>query len=227
MTGAYYNENDKKAATWLRELIKAGLIADGEVDERSIADVRADDLRGFVQCHFFAGIGGWSYALRLAGWPDDRPVWTGSCPCQKHSSAARGRNVAPDLWPPFRGLIAEFHPCTVFGEQVASARGWLDGVCDDVEKLGYSIGAAVLPACGVGLDHVGERIYFVCAANGEGESGGAVDGEMARLSRHRRNAGDVVSAYGLSDRVALLRGFGNAIVPELAAAFIEAAAECL
>lgn len=64
---AYYNENDPKTAAWLRELIKAGLIADGEVDTRSIVDVRPDDLRGFVQCHFFAGIGGWSYALRLAG----------------------------------------------------------------------------------------------------------------------------------------------------------------
>jgi hypothetical protein len=57
---AYYNEIDSFAAAWLRELIKAGLIADGEVDERSIADVRPDDLRGFTQCHFFAGIGGWS-----------------------------------------------------------------------------------------------------------------------------------------------------------------------
>jgi DNA (cytosine-5)-methyltransferase 1 len=78
--GAYYNEIDPFAAAWLRELIKAGLIADGEVDERSIELVRPDDLRGFTQCHFFAGIGGWSYALRLAGWPDDRDVWTGSCP---------------------------------------------------------------------------------------------------------------------------------------------------
>ena len=73
---SYYNEFDPFAAAWLRELIKDGQIADGEVDERSIVDVRPDDLRGFTQCHFFAGIGGWSYALRLAGWPDDAPVWT-------------------------------------------------------------------------------------------------------------------------------------------------------
>ena len=78
---AYYNEFDPKAAAWLRELIKRGLIADGVVDERSILDVSADDLVGFTQCHFFAGIGGWSYALRLAGWSDDQPVWTGSPPC--------------------------------------------------------------------------------------------------------------------------------------------------
>lgn len=51
----YYNEIDKTAASWLRQLIRAGMIADGEVDERSIADVTPNDLVGFDQCHFFAG----------------------------------------------------------------------------------------------------------------------------------------------------------------------------
>ena len=61
---AYYNENDPKAAAWLRELIRGGHIADGVVDERSIEDVLPSDLAGYTQHHFFAGIGGWSYALR-------------------------------------------------------------------------------------------------------------------------------------------------------------------
>ena len=65
---AYYNEFDPFAAAWLRELIAAGLVASGDVDERSIVDVQAGDVAGYAQCHFFAGIGGWSYALRLAGW---------------------------------------------------------------------------------------------------------------------------------------------------------------
>ena len=51
----YYNENDPRAAAWLRELIKDGLIPKGEVDERSIADVEPGDLAGYTQCHFFAG----------------------------------------------------------------------------------------------------------------------------------------------------------------------------
>jgi hypothetical protein len=63
---AYYNEFDPQKAAWLRELIKAGLIAPGDVDERSIKDVRPADVMGYTQCHFFAGIGVWSYALRLA-----------------------------------------------------------------------------------------------------------------------------------------------------------------
>lgn len=86
----YYNENDPKAAAWLRELIRCGHIPFGYVDTRSICDVRADELVRYVQCHFFAGIGGWPLALKLAGWPGDRPVWTGSCPCQPFSAAGKG-----------------------------------------------------------------------------------------------------------------------------------------
>jgi DNA (cytosine-5)-methyltransferase 1 len=63
---AYYNEHDGFAAAWLRELIKRGAIAQGEVDERDIRKVQSNELEGFTQCHFFAGIGVWSYALRCA-----------------------------------------------------------------------------------------------------------------------------------------------------------------
>ena len=42
----YYNEIDPYAAQWLKNLISAGHIAKGDVDERSIKDVRPEDLRG-------------------------------------------------------------------------------------------------------------------------------------------------------------------------------------
>ncbi len=165
---AYYNENDPKAAAWLRELIKHGHIADGDVDERSIVDVRPDELAGFTQCHFFAGIGGWSYALRLAGWPDDKPVWTGSCPCQPFSVAGKGAGTADErhLWPEFHRLISKCRPTTVFGEQVASRAGrdWLATVRADLEELGYAVGGADLCAAGVGAPHIRQRLYFVADA---------------------------------------------------------------
>jgi hypothetical protein len=85
--GVFYNEIEPYAAEWLERLGGQGLVPFGLVDRRSVREVRAADLDGFVQCHFFAGIGGWPYALRLAGWPDSRPVWTGSCPCQPFSKA--------------------------------------------------------------------------------------------------------------------------------------------
>lgn len=165
---AYYNEIDPYAAQWLRNLIDAGHIARGDVDERSIVDVRADDLRGYTQAHFFAGIGGWSYALRLAGWPDDRPVWTGSCPCQPFSAAGAGKAFDDErhLWPAWLPLIAECRPPIVFGEQVEAAVGWgwLDAVFADLEAEGYACGAAVLPACSVGAPHIRQRLWFVADA---------------------------------------------------------------
>lgn len=165
MTAVYYNENDPFAAAWLRELMIDGLIPLGDVDERSIEEVEPDDLRGFIQCHFFAGIGGWPRALELAEWGPDEPVWTGSCPCQPFSAAGKRQGAADKrhLWPAFRRLIAECSPPIVFGEQVASKLGreWLTGVRADLEALGYAVGAADLGAASVGAPHIRQRLCFV------------------------------------------------------------------
>lgn len=162
---AYYNEFDPKAAAWLRELIKAGHIAAGDVDERSIVDIRPSDLIGYTQCHFFAGIGVWSYALRRAGWPDDRPVWTGSCPCQPFSAAGKGAGFTDErhLWPHFHWFIENCRPPVVFGEQVASkdGLGWLDLVQADLEGSGYASGAVDTCAAGFGAPHIRQRLWWV------------------------------------------------------------------
>jgi DNA (cytosine-5)-methyltransferase 1 len=162
---AYYNEIDPYAAAWLRNLIAAGHIADGVVDERSIVDVRPEDLNGFAQVHFFAGLGGWSHAARLAGWPDDRPLWTGSCPCQPFSNAGKRAGTADErhLWPEMHRLVAALRPPVVAGEQVASRAGleWLDGVCADLEAAGYATGAIDLCAAGVGAPHIRQRLWWV------------------------------------------------------------------
>src|SRR5580765_18266 len=226
MSTAYYNEVDPYAAQWLRNLVAEGHIAGGDVDERSIVDVRADDLRGYSQCHFFAGIAGWSVALRLAGWDDARPVWTGSCPCQPLSGAARGRTIAQDLWPQWCRLIAATRPRTLFGEQIPQKGSWLDRVCDDLEVLDYEIGAAVLPAVAVGKDHARPRIYFVGNTNGNSQPIVPIDGKMAGLRRHRSDAGNMAPAHGVSARVGRLRAYGNAIVAPLATEFIKAFMEC-
>jgi DNA (cytosine-5)-methyltransferase 1 len=168
---AYYNENNPFAAEWLRQLIKAGAIAPGDVDERSIEDVAPTDLAGYTQCHFFAGIGVWSYALRLAGWPDDRPIWTGSPPCQPFSAAGRRKGFSDSrhLWPVWYRLIRECRPVTIVGEQVAGKAGlaWLDAVSTDLEAAGYAVGAVDFCAAGVGAPHIRQRLYWLAHADGE------------------------------------------------------------
>lgn len=179
---AYYNEIDPFAAAWLRELIDAGLIAPGIVDERSIEDVTPNDLKLFTQCHFFAGIGGWSHALRLAGWPDDRPAWTGSAPCQPFSVAGKGDGFADDrhLWPAFYWLIQQCRPAIVFGEQIASKDGieWWDVVATDLENATYACTAFDIPAAGVGAFHRRQRLYWVADAISLSRRGGS-DGDTA------------------------------------------------
>lgn len=168
---AYYNEIDPYAAQWLRNLIAGGHIAPGEVDERSIEDVTPDDLRGFTQCHFFAGIGVWSHSLRLSGWPDDKPVWTGSCPCQPFSAAGKGDGFADErhLWPHFFHLISECRPQHVFGEQVAAGNTnvWFDLVQSDLEGMGYAFGLVPFTSASIGAPHIRERAYWVAESISE------------------------------------------------------------
>ena len=162
----------------------------GRLDGRPIQNLSGAELRGAVQFHAFAGVGGWPLALKLAGWPDDREVWTGSCPCQPFSSAGKGKGVEDErhLWPDFLRLIAECRPATVFGEQVASKAGrqWLAGVRADLETLGYRVGRADLCAAGVGAPHIRQRLYWV-ADHGRFDSAGRRGiGDLGKAESRRK-----------------------------------------
>jgi len=197
---AFYNEIDPYAAQWLRNLIAAGKIAPGIVDERSIEDIFPDELHRYTQCHFFAGIGVWSHALRLAGWSDGRPVWTGSCPCQPFSTAGKGAGFADErhLWPAFHWLIEQCRPPVVFGEQVASNDGlaWLDLIQADLEGSGYSTGAADLCAAGIGAPHIRQRLYWVADSD---DNGCCERGERRSTLGHWKASKSDCSLSGLAD----------------------------
>ena len=169
---AFYNDTDAYAAQWTRNLIEAGELAPGVVDERSVRDLQPADVASYRQCHFFSGIGIWSRALRDAGWPDDANVWSGSAPCQPISQAGRRHGFADErhLWPEWFRLIAACRPALVLGEQVSSKDGlaWLDLVFDDLEGAHYAVQAIDLPACSVGAPHKRQRLYFVAYARERG-----------------------------------------------------------
>ena len=197
---AYYNDLNEDAAAVLAAQIEDGVIAPGIVDTRSIKDVHPNDLKGFTQCHFFAGGGLWSVAARLAGWPDDRPLWTGSCPCQPFSQAGRraGTDDPRHLWPDFHRLISARRPSVVMGEQVAgkAGRDWFHRVRADLAESTYAGRAVDIPACAVDSPQQRNRLYWIAMADSAGqrwdassqagihrreEGGGPWDGEPQRL----------------------------------------------
>lgn len=248
IVSAYYNEIDPLKAEVLREAIKANAIAPGDVDERSITDVEPNELVGYTQCHFFAGGGFWSLAARLAGWPDSRTLWTGSCPCQPHSGAAAERKLGfldpRDLWPTWFTLIKERRPECVFGEQVDDSSSWIDRMHADLESEDFAVGAVDFPACAVDAPHIRMRTYFVADTYeaGFGEQcraftmasqlisverssrrtrfgNHATPGELGKLRRHE--SGTPLMANGYPNRVGILRIAGDGIVVAAAQAFIE------
>ena len=203
---AYYNEFDPKAAAWIRQLIKNGMIADGEVDERSITEVTADEIRGFTQHHFFAGIGGWSYSLRLAGWADDRPVCTASLPCQPFSVAGAQKGVDDErhLLPHFIELVKQCNFQTIFGEQVPGAikHGWLDDLCTEMEREKYRVGQIVLTAAGEGAPHIRQRLYWVADSSKQRQSGQReLEQPLYTTENQDREINRIIGTGDISNRV--------------------------
>lgn len=259
----YYNDNDPKAVAWLRALIEAGELPEGDIDDRSILGVKPDDVRSYTQCHWFAGIGGWPLALKLAGWPDDQPIWTGSPPCQPFSNAGQRKGYEDErhLAPKWLDLISQCKPSSIVGEQVASAASskrwaWLDDLQDALEAEDYATGAVVLPACSVGAPHIRQRLWFVAQRMGNTEQQGSHwatreegtrEGRLPIISSGKsqtygwNNVGWAQCesqtarpiepniqplANGISAEVGRLRGYGNAIVPQVGAEVIKAFMDC-
>ena len=211
----YLNDLSPFAAEWVQNLWPHAT-----VDQRDIRDVRADDVAGFRRCHFFAGIGGWEYALQLAGWPDEWPVWTGSCPCQPFSSAGKRKGTADErhLWPEFRRLIGECRPPAIFGEQVASKLGreWLDGVSADLERMGYAVGSADLCAAGVGTPQLRQRLWWGAVALAGSQGSRFARCQYARTPGEETEQGTrLLGVGGYGEPEQLAGGGGGARLPRL------------
>ena len=198
---AFYNEIEPYLCAWLNNQIGAGLIPPGRVDGRDIRDLGPNDLAGYRQVHLFAGIGGWAYAARLAGWPDDVELWSASCPCQPFSVAGKraGTDDPRHLWPDVFRLVRARRPAVLVGEQVAAAAGrhWLDRVFADLETLDYACRAVVLPACAVNAPHRRDRLWFVAHTDDAGLQG--LLGDVAGAPPRRRIPHGLPAEAGVRD----------------------------
>ena len=241
----YYNEIDKSRTILLRNLMVLGIIPKGDIDTRSIEDVEPDELIQYKQCHFFAGIGGWAYALQVGGFPDTMSIWTGSCPCQPFSGAGRreGDSDRRHLWPSFFNLIDQCRPAVCVGEQVSGRDGieWFSAVRLDLESIGYACGAADIAASSIGARHQRRRLFWgasnpLCERLPRLEPNKSVSGaEKEAFSivgdatiRGGVELEDCVSSVLSLDGVSLVLdkscifGFGDAIVPQVGAIFTRA-----
>lgn len=246
---AIYHDLDPYCAQWVENLVTAGHLPAGEVICGDIRELDPAAVDGPGQRHFFAGIAGWAYACRLAGVPDDADLWTGSCPCQPFSKAGLHRATDDDrnLWPAWAELVRACRPAVVVGEQVAGAAAlaWWDMVADDLEREGYTCWAAIISASAVGALHERARLYWVAYADGiqhaYGRPGEVYDAQGAHRVEHRPGAWPVAEIRwvrcadgrrratqpglepvvdGVPGGVDQLRAYGNAIVPQVAEAFL-------
>jgi len=89
---------------------------------------------------------------------------TGGFPCQPFSVAGKRGGMEDDryLWPEMLNVIKEIMPRWVLGENVAGiVRMELDTCLSDLERIGYTTQAFIIPACAVNAPHRRDRVWIV------------------------------------------------------------------
>ena len=157
-----------------------------------------------------------------APWRNRVDVVSGGFPCQPFSSAARGRNVARDLWPHMLRIIIQAGPLWVFAENVQLSP--LHRASNDLSALGYRSAVVRLGAADLGLPHRRNRFWLAAYSNGNGQPVGAEHEKMAvvcdfaKAHSQRFSLRGVRGADGLARRLGRLRAAGNGQVPRVAVA---------
>jgi len=104
---------------------------------------------------------------------------TGGFPCQPVSVAGKQRGKEDDrwLWPEMLRVIKEIRPRWVVAENVAGlVRMGIDDCISDLENIGYTTEAYLIPACAVNAPHRRDRVFIVAHSIGLGWTEGTSKG---------------------------------------------------
>lgn len=225
----------------LRARVADGGLLPGDVWERDVRTLTADELKPYTQVHLFCGIGASPLGLKWAGWPAELSVVTGGFPCQDISVAGKGAGISGKdsaLYIEALRVVDVFRPCYAIMENSPALLGrGLGDVLGDLAAIGYDAEWTCFPASAVGSPQSRDRIWIVAYPESEhGQSrdlleacevGGAsaqprrLAGLSALAERQRSDFGWAAEpdvdrvADGLPGWMDRLHALGNAQVPQV------------
>jgi len=168
-------------------------------------------------------------------------IISGGFPCQPYSIAGERRGEEDDraLWKEMFRIIQEIRPRWVVGENVANfANMGLDNALSDLESIGYTAGAIILPALAVKAPHRRDRVFIVAnlpntnrvgyerikrlSKNFEevGKRGTGAFRTASKLfddidwKKRATESGFLGTNDGVPNRMDRIRALGNAVVPQ-------------
>jgi len=224
----------------LRARVADGGLLPGDVWERDVRTLTADELKPYTQVHLFCGIGASPLGLRRAGWPSDLSIVTGGFPCQDISTAGKGAGIdgaRSGLWKEMHRVIDAVRPDFAIVENSAAltSRG-LGTVLGDLASIGYDAEWNCFRASAIGAPHGRDRIWIVAYPVGSGRTRLEPSADIGQAGPWRlRGAPDLQQIAnapfepgdrwpqpllrrmddGISGRVDRLHALGNAQVPQV------------
>ena len=153
-------------------------------------------------------------------WSGRVDVVSGGFPCQAYSTAASGQNIADDLWPEMRRIVADVAPRYVFAENVQ--RRAINRAAEDLEQMGYSVKCTDLSAENLGGDHIRKRYWLLAHADLRGELQRTINAKTLMRSDIYTSIWETEPDQsrmvdGMAHRMERLAATGNGQVPLVAA----------
>ena len=163
--------------------------------------------------------------IRSIQWDAVEPVdvLCGGWPCQTWSTAARGKNNHPDMWPEVLRAVRALRPRWLLAENVPRALHARDRMASELRDEGYELGTCVADVALPERQRERMRAVVVAYADRNGKPLRKVDAEAPGICAVASGAFDAYPgtmgvADGIPSRVDRLRCLRNAVPPQIAEA---------